>query len=40
MQNVKIIGLHLASQNGHLSVVEYEVYQKVDINTKDRYVLF
>jgi len=27
--------LHLASQNGHLSVVEYLVNQKADINAKN-----
>jgi len=27
--------LHLASQYGHLSVVEYLVNQKADINAKD-----
>jgi len=32
--------LHLASQNGHLSVVEYLVNQKSDTNTKDNYVEF
>ena len=28
--------LHLAAINGHLSVVEYLVNQKADINTKDK----
>jgi len=27
--------LHFAAQNGHLSVVEYLVNQKVDINAKN-----
>jgi len=30
--------LHYAASNDHLSVVEYLVNQKVDINAKDKYV--
>ena len=29
--------LHLASLNGHMSVVEYLVNQKVDMNAKGKY---
>jgi len=32
--------LHLASQNGHLSVVEYLVNRKADIKAKDSAVEF
>jgi len=32
--------LHLAAQYGHLSVVEYLVNQKADINAKDTNVEF
>jgi len=32
--------LHLAAQYGHLSVVEYLVNQKADINAKKNYVEF
>jgi len=30
--------LHYAAENGHLSVVEYLVNQKADINAKNNYV--
>ena len=29
--------LHFAAENGHLSVVEYLVNQKADMNAKDKY---
>jgi len=32
--------LHVAAQNGHLSVVEYLVNQKADINAKGHRVEF
>jgi len=32
--------LDLASKNGHLSVVEYLVNQKVDMNTNDYHYVF
>jgi len=32
--------LHCASENGHLSVVEYLVNHKADINAKDNSVEF
>ena len=32
--------LHYAAQNGHLSVVEYLVNQKADINAIAKYVEF
>jgi len=32
--------LHRAASNGHLSVVEYLVNQKADINAKNNYVEF
>jgi len=32
--------LHLAAQNGHLSVVEYLVNQKAELNAKDNNVEF
>jgi len=32
--------LHLAAANGHISVVEYLVNQKADINAKAKYVDF
>ena len=32
--------LHWAAQNGHLSVIEYLVNQKADINAKNNYVEF
>jgi len=32
--------LHWAAAYGHLSVVEYLVDQKADINARDRYVEF
>jgi len=32
--------LHYAAQNGHLSVVEYLVNQKADINAKNNNVEF
>jgi len=32
--------LHYAAENGHLSVVEYLVNQKADINAKNRDVEF
>jgi len=28
--------LHLAAENGHLSIVEYLVNQKVDVNAKNK----